>query len=33
VKNDLDPPVSAIDGLKTLEIIEEAYKNFDKNHV
>jgi predicted dehydrogenase len=33
IKNDYDPPVSAVDGLKTLEIIEEAYKNFDKNHV
>lgn len=33
LKNDSDPPVSAIDGLKTLEIIEQAYKNFDKNHV
>jgi predicted dehydrogenase len=32
IKNDLDPSVSAVDGLKTLEIIEEAYKNFDKNH-
>jgi len=26
VKNDSNPPVSAIDGLKTIELIEEAYK-------
>jgi predicted dehydrogenase len=32
IKKDYDPPVSAVDGLKTLEIIEEAYQNFDKNH-
>lgn len=33
VKNDEDPLVSAVDGLKTLEIITEAYRNFSKNHV
>lgn len=32
IKWDCDTPVSAVDGLKTLEIIEEAYQNFDKNH-
>ena len=26
IKNDSDPSISAIDGLKTLELIEEAYK-------
>jgi len=31
IVNDSDPSVSATDGLKTVEIIEEAYKNFDKN--
>jgi len=29
IKNDLEPSVSAIDGLKTMEIIEEAYSKFD----
>jgi len=33
INRDCDPPVSAVDGLKTLEIIEEAYRNFNKNHV
>jgi len=28
VKNDSDPSVSAIDGLKTVELIEEAYETF-----
>jgi len=28
--NDLNPSVSATDGLKTIKIIEEAYKNLDK---
>ena len=28
VKNDSDPSVSATDGLKTVELIEEAYKTF-----
>lgn len=31
VKQDLDPSISASDGLKTIELIEEAYKVFDKN--
>ena len=31
VKQDLDPSISASDGLKTVELIEEAYKVFDKN--
>ena len=30
VRHDLNPSVSATDGLKTIELIEEAYKNFDK---
>jgi len=30
VKNDSDPSVSATDGLKTVELIEEAYKTFDE---
>jgi len=30
VKNDLNPSFSAVDGLKTIELIEEAYKNSDK---
>jgi predicted dehydrogenase len=30
VKNDVEPSVSAIDGLETIELIEEAYKNFSK---
>ncbi|MEM3566195.1 MAG: Gfo/Idh/MocA family oxidoreductase [Candidatus Bathyarchaeia archaeon] len=30
LNDDLDPPVSAIDGLKTLEVIEEAYRKFGK---
>jgi predicted dehydrogenase len=33
IRKDGDPPVSAVDGLKILEVIEEAYKNFDENHV
>jgi len=28
IKNDLDPSSSAIDGLKTMEVIEEAYNKF-----
>lgn len=28
VKNDLEPPVSALDGLKTVQLIEEAYALF-----
>jgi len=31
IENDLNPSVSAADGLKTLELIEEAYGIFDKN--
>jgi len=31
IRDDLDPSVSAIDGLKTMEIINEAYENFGKN--
>ncbi|MHA1225633.1 MAG: Gfo/Idh/MocA family protein [Candidatus Hodarchaeales archaeon] len=30
IKNDLDPSSSAIDGLKTMEVIEEAYNKFDE---
>jgi len=30
VRNDSDPSVSATDGLKTVELIEEAYKTFGK---
>ena len=29
IKNDIDPSVSALDGLKTMEIIEEAYNKFN----
>jgi len=28
IKNDTEPSVSAIDGLKTMEIIDEAYNKF-----
>ena len=28
IKNDLNPSISAIDGLKTMELIEEIYKKF-----
>jgi len=31
IKNDLNPEISANDGLKTVELIEEAYKASDKN--
>ena len=31
VKNDSDPSVSATDGLKTVELIEEAYKTFGRS--
>ena len=31
IKQDSNPSVSAIDGLKTIELIEKAYKTFDKN--
>jgi len=31
VKQDLDPSISAVDGLKTVELIEEAYKTFGEN--
>jgi len=31
VKNDSDPSVSATDGLKTVELIEEAYKTFGES--
>jgi len=31
VKNDVDPSVSAVDGLKTVELIEEAYRLFGSN--
>lgn len=31
IKQDLDPSISAFDGLKTIELIEGAYKIFDKN--
>jgi len=33
IKHDLKPSVSAIDGLKTIEIIEEAYRTNSKNLV
>jgi len=33
IKEDKSPPVSAIDGLKTIEIIDEAYRIFNKNHL
>jgi predicted dehydrogenase len=26
LENDLEPPVSAVDGLKAIQIIEESYK-------
>jgi len=32
IKNDSDPLVSAKDGLKTVELIQEAYEKFRKNH-
>jgi predicted dehydrogenase len=32
VKNDSDPLVSAIDGLKTVELIQEAYGKFQREH-
>jgi predicted dehydrogenase len=32
IKNDLEPSVSAVDGLKVLEIIEEAYKSENRMH-
>lgn len=32
VKHDSDPAISANDGLKTVEVIEEAYKAFNKTH-
>jgi len=31
LEQDLDPSISAADGLKTMELIEKAYKTFDKN--
>jgi predicted dehydrogenase len=31
IMNDLDPSISATDGLKTIELIEEAYKKSGKN--
>ncbi|HVP92731.1 MAG TPA: Gfo/Idh/MocA family oxidoreductase [Acidobacteriota bacterium] len=32
LENDVEPPVSAVDGLKTMQIIEESYKLFnDRN--
>ena len=31
VKHDLDPPVSAMDGLKTIQLIEEAYRISRRN--
>jgi len=31
VRQDSSPIISATDGLKTVELIEESYKNFDKN--
>ncbi len=31
LKQDLDPSISAADGLKTMELVEEAYKTFEKN--
>lgn len=31
IKNDSDPPVSVLDGLKTLKLVEEAYKKFGKS--
>jgi len=33
IKNDSDPLVSAIDGLKTVELIQEAYERFQREHV
>jgi predicted dehydrogenase len=30
IKNDSEPSVAAIDGLKTMEIVEEAYSNFNE---
>ncbi|MEM4713277.1 MAG: Gfo/Idh/MocA family oxidoreductase [Candidatus Bathyarchaeia archaeon] len=30
VRNDSEPPVSAVDGLKTVELIEKVYKKFGK---
>jgi len=30
IKNDLNPPVSAVDGLKTLSLIEQVYKKSNK---
>ena len=32
IKNDLDPPVSAFDGLKTMELIDQAYRSFDRKY-
>ena len=32
LKNDIEPAISASDGLRTLEIIEEAYNLFNKNN-
>lgn len=33
IKNDFDPVVSAIDGLKTVELIQEAYEKFGQEPV
>lgn len=33
VEHDLDPSISATDGLKTIKLIEEGYKNFEKNQL
>jgi len=32
IKNDCDPPVTAVDGLKTVEIIQSAYAKSLENH-
>jgi myo-inositol 2-dehydrogenase/D-chiro-inositol 1-dehydrogenase len=31
IRNDTEPPVSAVDGLKTVEIIDQAYKKSGRN--
>ena len=31
IRNDLDPPVSVVDGLKTVELVEKAYKMANKS--
>lgn len=32
IKNDVDMPITALDGLKTIQIIEDAYKLFDETN-